>query len=204
MRTKIKHIRKLYKEIPEIVEELRAGKLIIMPTDTIYGFIADAMNESSAERIFEVKQRDKDKKFLILVASIDDFVNYADNENYKYYSELIKKIYKKPVTFVLKAKSGLPEHIVKEGNIAIRVPGKAYLRELSAGLGRPLIAPSANISGKKDIRFFFDIIKLFKNKVDYIYYKFFIMDLTPSTILDLTGNKPEIVRQGKYIIGTEK
>ncbi len=194
METKIAHLKKLKSNINFIAEEIKNGKLIIMPTDTIYGFIADAFNHNSVNKIFDIKKRDKNKKFLILIKNLEAAKQYADNENYSKVYKQIKSFSNKPTTFILKAAKGLPEYIVKNGKIAFRVPKKQYLIDILNRIDSPLVAPSANLSGEKNIKFYTDIINLFTGKVDYIFYKYFLWRLKPSRIIDISEDSIKIVR----------
>ncbi len=175
---------------------LERGGNIILPTDTIYGIIADAFNEEGVNNIFKIKKRDKGKKFLILVKSIEEMEKYIDKKNYNKMSKIINLLSKYAVTFICKAKENLPEYIVKDGNIAIRIPKVKYLQKLLFYLDNPVVAPSANISGEKDIRWYKDLIKIFSDKVEVIYYKLYLWNIKPSTIVDISGNSIDITRKG--------
>ena len=133
--------------IDEIVRALENGKTIVYPTETCYGLGCDAANQKAVERIFEIKQRQKEKSLLVVapnIAMMTDFVVWN-----KALQELADKYWPGPLTVVVKTRqdSGLAKGVVaNDGTIAFRITSHPLAAELSEKLGRPLVSTSANLS----------------------------------------------------------
>lgn len=172
---------------------LKAGKLIIYPTDTLYALGADIYNEAAVRHVFEIKQRPYSIPLPIAVSSIEAMETVA------YVNESAKKLSEKylpgPLTIILKRKPILPDVVTGGGDtIAIRIPNHPIALTLLQRYG-PLTATSANIHQKttpgniKDI-----LIQL--HTVIPVFLDNGRLDGVPSTIIDLSSTTPRIVRQG--------
>lgn len=195
----IKHIKWLKKEknLIMVSQKIKQGEIIIIPTDTIYGILANCFSISALDKIYKIKKRDKNKPLLVLVSDFKMMEKVVPSKEIQSKKNILNKIMKKPVTVILPAKKNLPKAIVKDGKIAVRIPQNDILKKLIKYSDAPLVAPSANLEGKKPKRFCWQIIKEFKNKVSYIFWRFFIRDIRPSTIIDLTGDEIKYVRIGR-------
>jgi len=194
-----KHIIWLKKErnINFVAQKLKEGELVIIPTDTIYGILTNCFSKKGIKKIYQIKRRDKNKPLLVLVSDFEMLKKLVLLKNLKIKESVLKKIMRKPVTVIFKARKNLPHAIVKNGKIAIRIPKNKLLQKIIKSANTPLVAPSANISGEKPKRFFWQIIKEFQNKVKYIFWKFIIWDIRPSTIIDCTGMEIKYIRIGR-------
>lgn len=165
-------------EMSEVADAARSGKIIIFPTDTVYG--VGSAHESAEEKIYLLKGRPLSKALPILHANLESVKNSGVVWT-PLAEELAQKFWPGALTMVLK-KGG--------GTQAVRIPDHAQLRELIALTGRPWLSTSANLSGKPAVR---DVIEL--PGADYV------LDGgrtrgTESTVVDVMGGKPVILRQG--------
>ena len=193
-----------FKKLPNIykviLQELKDGKVIICPTDTVYGLIADASNKKAVEKIFLIKKRSKEKTLPIFVKDIKTLRKIADLDREK--EKILKKFWPGKITFVLKAKKEtfklFPFGIVKDNKtIAVRIPNYKFLNFLLKKGNLFLTATSANISGKGSLIKPIEILKEFEKeneKPDLFLNVGTLKNALPSTIFDLTQMK--ILRKG--------
>lgn len=182
--------------IEEIQSTLDADGVIAFPTDTFYGLGADPFNRDALFKIFEIKQRPADKPLLVLIASLDQLKDLAQevSDNAR---RLMERFWPGPLTLVFKAKSQLPDALTAgTGTIGIRLPGHPLTLKLLETLERPLTAPSANISGVEEPATAQQVEKTLGEQLDVI------IDGGPtpggrvSTVLDTTQNPPKLIREG--------
>lgn len=182
--------------IEEIVVALRNGDLVALPTETVYGLAADALNPQAVKKIFEVKGRPFIDPLIVHTFDLDQVEELADLNEIVY--KLAEKFWPGPLTLVLPKKSIVPE-IVTAGlsSVAIRIPKHPIFREILAASKLSLAAPSANPFGYLSPTEAHHVEKTLGNKVKYI------IDGGPcsigleSTILKLTDpDNPEILRPG--------
>mgnify|MGYP005845139795 CR=1 FL=1 len=182
---------------------LKKGGVVIFPTDTVYGFLADALSKKAVEKIYKIKKRPKSKTLLIFVKDLKmakDLVEISLDQE-----KIIKKYWPGKYTFVLKAKSETVNFkskisklvINKNKTIGIRTPNYKPLKILLKKINRPVAQTSANISGQTPFKTAEEIYIFFKNKK---YQPDLIIDAgkiktNPSKIIDLTLGKIEIIRK---------
>ena len=186
------------KNITEAVEQLRAGALLIYPTETAYALGADATNQKSARKIFQVKSRSKNKPLPIIVASLAMAERYG---NFSFMSkELAEKYWPGPLTIILTAKKKLlPRSVIgQDGTIAIRVSSHPPARLLARRLGRPIISTSANLSGQGNTYSARTVRKFFSRSPKTIYFLSGgnLPRRRSSTIVALKNGKLMVLRQG--------
>ena len=184
-------------ELSEIINILKNNGIIIFPTETVYGIGGNALCDEVIDKIYEVKQRPREKALNIMLASIDDIEKYAEIT-----SELDRKIIKNfmpgPITIILKKKPNFGNGFTLSNNtIGIRIPDNKIINSILKKLDFPIIAPSADISGKPSAVEVSDIIKNFDNKVDAIINGGRANLGISSTIVQVTNNKIKILRQGR-------
>lgn len=185
-------------QIDEIVGLFNAGKVIVLPTDTIYGLSCDATNKKAINKIFKIKQRNKNKALLILAKSWCMVKKYAflSAKQDKY----MRSLWPGPVSVILKKRKELPDDLTggKE-NIAARMPKNDFLIKLIKKLDKPLVSTSVNVSGKESLNNINDIIKVFKNKKhkpDVIIDAGKLKNKKPSKIIDIRNiNDIKILRK---------
>jgi L-threonylcarbamoyladenylate synthase len=179
---------------------LRAGGLIIYPTDTIYGIGADATNEHAVDRVYEIKEREKGKPLLILASSFE-MVNLYTKPISSFAQRVLETYWPGAVTFIFPANDALPENVAGEtGTIGIRIPDNQFCLELISELQKPIISTSANISGKKGGSRVDALIETFDGKVELIISAGDVDHPIPSTLVDISGPVPKVLRQGARIV----
>lgn len=151
-----------------VVDFFKRGKVVVYPTDTIYGIGCAATNKKAIERIYKIKKREKKKPLLVLVSSLAMVKKYCRIN--KEQEEYLKKLWgknKKPTTVLLNSKKILPKELTGEENIlAVRLPKNEFLVEIIKKIKYPIISTSANISGWKYDGDPEKIKKIFRNKID--------------------------------------
>jgi L-threonylcarbamoyladenylate synthase len=172
----------------EALAVLKAGKIILYPSDTVWGLACDATNETAVQRIFEIKKRVLNKSVLIQIADLDLLDNYAFiPENI----ETILKQYQTPTTVIYPYKQGLVDLVVaKDKTVAARIPSDEFSLALLQEFKKPIVSTSANISNKPFPNYFKDIDAEILQNVDYIVALRQDECMNqPSKIIKLEGNK---------------
>jgi L-threonylcarbamoyladenylate synthase len=184
----------LKSELSKAIESLNKGEIIVYPTDTQYAFGADIFNDDSIRKVFEIKNRSYNNPLPIAVAKYDDIIKYT------YKNKFVKSIYERflpgKLTVILYKKGNI-SNLLTAGmdKIAIRIPKNKIALELLSKFG-PLTVTSANIHGNITQSTIKDISLDFKEEIS-CYLDDGLLNNEPSTIVDLTGNKPKILREGK-------
>ena len=147
------------------LEILKNGGTILYPTDTIWGIGCDATNVEAIQKIFDIKNREKNKSMIILVESerrLQDLVDVPEM------AWQIIDLSEKPVTIVYENPKNLPKELLAEdGSIGIRLVKDDFCKKLIGKLNKPLVSTSANFSGEKSPLKFSDISQDLVNLVDY-------------------------------------
>jgi L-threonylcarbamoyladenylate synthase len=152
-----------YNKILEFVSKsLNNSEVIATPTDTIYGLSALSSDEKAIDKVYKIKNRSQDKKFIILVSDLEMAKKYAKID--KKQAIYLQSIWPGPITVILEAKSIAKHLSLKEGTIAIRMPGSNFLIDLIKKIKEPIISTSVNISNHSNLNSALDIEKYFKNK----------------------------------------
>jgi len=166
-----------------LIQEIKAGKVFIYPTDTIYGIGCDATNENSVNKIKEIKSRDKDKPLSVIAPSLDWI-----KENFIVDLEL-QKYLPGPYTIILKKKDPMFLKWISSGDsIGIRIPANDFTRQIQKS-GVPFVTTSVNLSGEPFALSLTDINPEIKEKIDYII----------ETKEKLSGKPSTLIIQGKEI-----
>jgi tRNA threonylcarbamoyl adenosine modification protein (Sua5/YciO/YrdC/YwlC family) len=184
--------------IKKVVEVLRNGGLVIYPTDTVYGLGCDITNTKALERIAKIKGVKLEKANFSFVCSdlsnLSDYVKQIDTATFK----ILKRALPGPYTFILPGNNDLPKEFRKKKTVGIRVPDNNIAREIVKLLGNPIV--STSIHDEDDvIEYSTDpelIFEKWQNKVDLVIDGGY-GDNVASTIIDLTGYEPEVIREGK-------
>lgn len=172
--------------IKETVKYLKAGKIILYPTDTIWGIGCDATNAKVVHRIFKLKQRVESKTMIVLLDSTDRLKDYMEVVP-EIAADLINSV-DTPLTVVFPNAKNLAKNLIAEDKtVAIRVVRNEFCREIIRKLGRPIVSSSANISGMEAPLHFGKISDEIKNGVDYIVPldQNSVKEVKPSTIIKL-------------------
>jgi tRNA threonylcarbamoyl adenosine modification protein (Sua5/YciO/YrdC/YwlC family) len=183
------------KKVERVVESLKGGGLIVYPTDTIYGLGCDIFNKNAIEKIYQLKGRERKKPLSIICADIKEIAKYAIIQDYAY--RLMKKKLPGPYTFVLKARCEMPKtFLAKNKTVGVRIPDNKICQELVKKLGNPIITTSLNISNQEVLTDPKQFSKEMQNKIDII-IDCGPLPKEPSSVIDLSGEVPIILREGK-------
>lgn len=184
----------------DIIKTLKDGKLVIMPTDTIYGIIGDATNEDVINKVYEVKERPHDKPLLILVSNLS-MLHELVTEIPKETEKIIKKFWPGPLTILFKKSYKVSDTLTANSSlVAIRMPNDKRLLNIMNHLNRPLISTSANISSHNAITNPNQLEEKMKEKIDLIVDEGTVNNKA-STLITIVNGKIEILREGSL---TEK
>lgn len=186
------------KEIAKIVEALRNGGLIIYPTDTVYGLGCDITNTKALEKIAHIKGVKLEKANFSFVCSdlknLSDYVKQIDSSTFK----LLKRALPGAYTFIMQGNNNLPKDFKKKKTVGIRVPDNLIARTIVERLGNPIV--STSIYDEDDvIEYTTDpelIFEKWQNLVDIVIDGGY-GDNTASTVIDLSGDEPVVIREGK-------
>ena len=130
-------------------DQIRAGEVLGMPTDTFYGLAADPLNLRAVERVYEIKSRFRHKPLSLLIESVDQAEEMAFLPDF--FHALAKRFWPGPLTLIVKAASRLPLKVTANtGNVALRVPSAKIPLAIIRAAGIPITATSANLSGASE------------------------------------------------------
>ncbi len=176
---------KIYKlnQINKIAEELLAGKIGVLPTDTIYGIHCIASNDFLMKRVYELKERSEGFPFITLVQNVDEIENFGVFLNTEM-EEITKSYWPGPNTLIFEANDGTTK--------SFRVPRNDFLNKLLRLTG-PLISTSANVHGKPSAKNVDEAIAYFGEKIDF-YVDSGTLDNPPSSIYKILKDKVEKIR----------
>lgn len=184
--------------IKKVVEVLRNGGLVIYPTDTVYGLGCDITNSRALEKLAKIKGIKLEKANFSFVCSslsnLSDYVKQIDTSTFK----ILKRALPGPYTFILPGNNDLPKEFRKKKTVGIRVPNNNIALQIVEMLGNPIVSTSIRDEDEV-IEYSTDpelIFEKWQNKVDLVIDGGY-GDNVASTIIDLTGYEPEVVREGK-------
>ena len=180
--------------INKAVNVLKEGGVIIYPTDTVYGIGCDIFNKDALERIFEIKNDGITKLFSFVCSDLKDIAKYAKVSDYAY--RTMKHLLPGPYTFILPAAKQVPKKLwTKRKTVGIRVPKHIVTQKLVAELGNPIISTSTTNRKGELILDPAEIKSIFQSQVDIMLSQGALTG-KPSSIVDLSGDTPEVVREG--------
>ncbi|HEM6189666.1 TPA: threonylcarbamoyl-AMP synthase [Streptococcus suis] len=173
---------------------LENGGAVVLPTETVYGLFAQALNEEAVNHVYQLKQRPRDKAMNLNVSNLNDIYFFSQNPPH-YLEKLYNRFMPGPLTIVLKANENVP-FWVNSGldTVGFRLPKHEKTLRLISETG-PLIGPSANVSGQESGKEFTKLLSQFSEKLEGIADDEALTGID-STILDLSGLKARILRQG--------
>ena len=178
----------------KIKRELEKGGAVVLPTETVYGLFVKALDEKAVDHVYQLKRRPRDKALNLNVASLDDILNFSKNQP-TYLQQLVESFLPGPLTIILEANAKVPYWVNSDlTTVGFRMPSHPVTLDLIREFG-PLIGPSANISGHASGVIFEEILKDFDQEILGLEDDDFLTG-QDSTILDLSGDKVKILRQG--------
>jgi len=178
------------------VSILKRGGIVVYPTDTVYGLGACAGLPQAIEQIYKVKERPRNMPLPLLLAEVSQITEIAGSVPPVAWS-LIRSFLPGALTLVLPRSSTVPDTITAGGmTIAVRIPAHPVPIALVKGLGTPIVGTSANLSGRPSPLTAEEVYSQLGDKVDLIIDGGRCPGGKESTIVDVTGEKPMILRQG--------
>ncbi len=183
-------------DIDLIAEELRQGSVAGLPTETVYGLGANALNDNAVALIYELKERPRFNPVIVHVASVSEFAMYGEDIDERVFA--LAEVYSPgPVTFVVKKKALVPD-IVTAGNnsVGLRIPAHSMLQSVIKKCGFPVAAPSANMFGRISPTSAEDCLKEIDGKAGYILDGGRCKVGIESTVISFLEESPQILRHG--------
>ncbi len=184
--------------IKKVVEVLRDGGLVIYPTDTVYGLGCDITNTRALERIAKIKGIKLEKANFSFICSdlsnLSDYVKQIDTSTFK----ILKRSLPGPYTFILPGNNDLPKEFRKKKTVGIRVPDNNIALDIVRMLGNPIVSTSIHDEDEV-LEYSTDpelIFEKWQHKVDLVIDGGY-GDNIGSTIIDLSGYEPVVLREGK-------
>lgn len=188
-----------------IADQLRSGRLILYPSDTTMALGCALRNKAGIERIRRIRDLEETKHMTFLCPSLSNLAEYAHVDNRAY--RIIRRLIPGPITFILPATKAVPQyaHDPKRRTVGIRVPAATIPRSILDALGEPLISISAHSESAEHVLSPEEAVEQLGAFVDCavtVQHHSWIDEplfAGPSTVLDLTGDTPQIVRRGAGI-----
>ena len=178
---------------------IRVGGLVVYPTDTLYGIGGSAFSRRAITELYDVKKRDKNNPVPLLVESVDS-LSLLVREISPVAQRLMEVFWPGPLTLVFRASDLLPETLMDErGTIAVRIPSSTLCLNLLKLSGCPITATSANISGQPTPRSVAEIKKQLGLGIDLFLDAGELPETLPSTIVDVSGEAPKLLREGAIV-----
>lgn len=181
--------------VRRVVESLARGAVISYPTDTVYGIGCDIFSKSGIERIYQLKDRSRKKPLSFICSDLKDISRYAQVPDTAY--RIMRKHLPGPYTFILEATKEVPRIMMsKRRTVGIRVPDNPICLALVRELMHPIITTSANVSDMSPICDPREIDQQLGKVLDLVIDGGALPNV-PSTVIDLSGEIPYVVREGK-------
>ncbi|MFD1294333.1 L-threonylcarbamoyladenylate synthase [Lutibacter holmesii] len=181
------------KELSNSLQALSASKVLLYPTDTVWGIGCDATSTKTVAKVFEIKQRSESKSLIILVDGIQMLQHYIPSISEELLNLL--KNSKNPTTIIYNNPVGLAKNVVASDNtVAIRIPQNDFCKQLITAFGKPIVSTSANISGENTPKSFKEISQVVLDKVDYI------VDLQREVVSDKSSTILKVADNGEIIV----
>lgn len=181
------------REITYSFKILKRGKIVLYPTDTVWGIGCDATSESSVDRIFKIKERTESKSLIILVDGIEMLKKYIPNIPSKVL-DLLQNV-EKPTTIIYNNPKGLAKNVIaKDNTVAVRIVQNEFCQQLITAFGKPIVSTSANVSGQPTPKSYKEIDTVILDSVDYI------VNLHREEINDKSSTILKVADNGEIIV----
>jgi tRNA threonylcarbamoyl adenosine modification protein (Sua5/YciO/YrdC/YwlC family) len=197
-RIKLHPVNPHQKRIFEIVDRLRSGEIMVLPTDSQYALACSFTNKKGVERIRAIRNLRKDHLFTLILDNLNAVSRFAhlDDSNFK----LIRKLIPGPYTFVLPATKEVPRLLMHPSRktIGIRVPDNTVCQKIIEELGEPLMATTASLPEQTNTTWLdtTDIYDAFEHHIDMFIDDELVPNIPVTSIVDLTKDIPVIIRPG--------
>jgi L-threonylcarbamoyladenylate synthase len=184
------------RSVHDAAEIIARGGIIAFRTDTFYGLGADPFNRSAVQRIKQLKGREATKAILVVISDLDQIERFISERSHAF-DLLAEQFWPGPLTLIGKAAPQVPGEVTAgTGTIGIRLPDDEEVRALVSACGGALTATSANVSGEEPAKTAQQVLKYFGDAIDLIVDGGEARTSAPSTVVDTTGAKPSVVREG--------
>lgn len=178
-----------------VVERLKRGDVIAYPTDTIYGIGCDIFQKGAVERLYKIKGKDPNKPLSFLCPNLTDISTYAQVSNQAF--NIMKRLIPGPYTFVLEASRNVPKiMLTRHKTVGIRIPNNNICIMMVELLGNPIITTSVKNTEDELFNDAEEIAERLGKQVDLVIDGGRIV-AHHSTIIDLAGDTPTVIREGK-------
>ncbi len=185
-----------YEKLKEIAKDIKNGAVVVFPTETVYGIGTNGLNEKAIKKLYDIKNRPKDKPISLLVSSIDMAKKVTCNITKTEY-RIMEKFFPGPLTIVLKKELIVPDILTANTDtVGIRMPDSIIAQKLIEFANIPIATSSANISGMKSGTNIKDIMAELGDYVDYYIDGGKSKIGFGSTVIQIINNKPKILREG--------
>ena len=182
--------------LEKAAELIKQGKIVVFPTETVYGIVTNCLDEQAVKSLYEVKQRPLDKPISLLVSNME-MVNLIAEDITEAEYKIMEKFFPGPLTIILKKKDIVPDVVTSgQDTVGVRMPSGEIARKLVELAGVPIAAPSANKTGEPSGTNLQEIKKNFEGKVDYFIDGGDSELGLASTIGKVVDGKIQILRQG--------
>lgn len=199
MKTQILKVNPKKPQRPVLVKAisiLKRGGTVILSTDTVYGLTGLASNKKTVRKIYKIKVRRKVLPLPIFCSSISQVKKLVGKINSPTH-KLMKVFWPGALTLLFPCRSAKFSHLAYQDMIGIRIPKSPVIQKIVGALKQPIIGTSANRSGEQEIGLASEVIKSFNSKVDLILNSGNLTPSKPSTVIDVSSDKPKILRRGK-------
>ena len=186
--------------IEKAAELIKQGKIVVFPTETVYGIGANGLNSEAIKKLYEVKQRPLNKPITLLVSNME-MVELVAKDITEMEYKIMEKFFPGPLTIILKKKDVVPDIVTSgQDTVGVRMPRGEVAKKLVEIAGVPIAAPSANITGEPSGTNLQEIKKQFNGNVDYFIDGGNSELGLASTIVKVVDGKPQILRQGSITL----
>ena len=183
-------------QIEQALRVLLDGGVVAVPTDTLYGLAADAFNADAIERVFAIKERPEGLALPVLLSGPEQLRMVARDVPDQL-DAVAEAFWPGAMTLIVNRNNSLPRRLTAgQPTVAVRVPDHPMPRELARRLGRPITGTSANISGAADPQSLTELRAQVGDRVDFLVAAGPVPAGTASTIVDLSGDVPRLIREG--------
>jgi len=178
-----------------VAKALIEDKVIAFPTDTVYGLGADIFDENAVAKVFQIKGRPLEKGLIAMVSDLEQ-LSYIAKQPSRAAFALIKRFWPGALTLIMQASSGLPSVVQVNGNIGVRWPNHLLAQKIIQTAGFPLATTSANISGQPPALTAEQVSAQLDGLVDLVVDGGPAPGGVASTVVDVTVDPPQLVREG--------
>ena len=182
--------------LPRAADVLRAGGVVVMPTDTVYGLTCCVTHHDAIRRIYKLKDMDAKKPLSILVSNMSMVGQYARGVSTPAF-RILKRVLPGPYTFIFEASPEVPKIMLrKRRTIGIRMPDNPIALALIEEMGEPLLSSSIRDPEHEFVNDPDEIDRTFGKRVELVIDGGILLPV-PSTVIDLSGDEPVLLREGK-------